>query len=125
MEWTFRNGQLYLLQSRPVTTRAQPSAGDQRAWHLSLHRSFENLKDPLPTGFDPVSSPASRPGREWPKARWTGTWASSPLDPVIFDGLHPRVAWWASVNPFSSKRDLIVIQISSFSMCERKSLRWG
>ena len=45
VEWTFRNGELYLLQSRPVTTRPQASAGDQRAWYLSLHRSFQNLKD--------------------------------------------------------------------------------
>jgi pyruvate,water dikinase len=45
VEWTLRDGKLYLLQSRPVTTRAQASAGDQRAWYLSLHRSFENLKE--------------------------------------------------------------------------------
>ncbi|MCK7515228.1 MAG: hypothetical protein MZV70_72020 [Desulfobacterales bacterium] len=45
VEWTLRDGELYLLQSRPVTTRAQASAGDQRAWYLSLHRSFENLKE--------------------------------------------------------------------------------
>jgi len=44
VEWTLRGGKLYLLQSRPVTTRAQAPAGDQRAWYLSLHRSFENLK---------------------------------------------------------------------------------
>ena len=44
VEWTLRGGELFLLQSRPVTTRAQASAGDQRAWYLSLHRSFENLK---------------------------------------------------------------------------------
>jgi pyruvate,water dikinase len=45
VEWTLRGGELFLLQSRPITTRAQASAGDQRAWYLSLHRSFENLKD--------------------------------------------------------------------------------
>ena len=45
VEWTLRGGELFLLQSRPVTTRAQASAGDQRAWYLSLHRSFENLKE--------------------------------------------------------------------------------
>ena len=45
VEWTIRGGKRYLLQSRPVTTRAQASVGDQRAWYLSLHRSFENLKD--------------------------------------------------------------------------------
>ncbi len=45
VEWTLREGRLCLLQSRPVTTRAPAAAGDQRAWYLSLHRSFENLKE--------------------------------------------------------------------------------
>jgi pyruvate,water dikinase len=45
VEWTITNGRLMLLQSRPVTTRPQAEAGDQRAWYLSLHRSFDNLKE--------------------------------------------------------------------------------
>jgi len=45
VEWTLRGGELYLLQSRPVTTRNQTSEGDQRAWYLSLHRSFDNLRE--------------------------------------------------------------------------------
>ncbi len=45
VEWTLRDSELYLLQSRPVTTRTQASEGDQRAWYLSLHRSFENLRE--------------------------------------------------------------------------------
>lgn len=44
VEWTISAGRLLLLQSRPVTTRPQAEAGDQRAWYLSLHRSFDNLK---------------------------------------------------------------------------------
>ncbi|RPJ76687.1 MAG: hypothetical protein EHM15_01570, partial [Desulfobacteraceae bacterium] len=44
VEWTISDGRLLLLQSRPVTTRQQADAGDQRAWYLSLHRSFDNLK---------------------------------------------------------------------------------
>jgi pyruvate,water dikinase len=44
LEWTFRDGRLYLLQSRPVATPVPAASGDQRAWYLSLHRSFENLK---------------------------------------------------------------------------------
>jgi len=51
IEWTFREGSLFLLQSRPVTTfrdtavNVTPwSAGDKRPWYLSLKRSFENLK---------------------------------------------------------------------------------
>jgi pyruvate,water dikinase len=45
VEWTLREGRLYLLQSRPVTTRAPAAAGDQRAWYLSLHRSFDSLRE--------------------------------------------------------------------------------
>jgi pyruvate,water dikinase len=43
IEWTVRDGDLVLLQARPVTALAQPADGDQRAWYLSLHRSLENL----------------------------------------------------------------------------------
>jgi pyruvate,water dikinase len=45
VEWTLRDGELHLLQSRPVTTRTQASEGDQRAWYLSLHRSFDSLRE--------------------------------------------------------------------------------
>ncbi len=44
VEWTISGDRLLMLQSRPVTTRQQADAGDQRAWYLSLHRSFGNLK---------------------------------------------------------------------------------
>jgi pyruvate,water dikinase len=44
VEWTFRDGALFVLQSRPITTLANKSSGDKRGWYLSLHRSFENLK---------------------------------------------------------------------------------
>ena len=45
MEWTFKGGRLFVLQSRPVTTTPQAEGGaDNRAWYLSQHRSFENLK---------------------------------------------------------------------------------
>jgi len=44
VEWTFRGGRLYALQSRPVTTPAGPDAGDLRPWYRTLHRSFENLR---------------------------------------------------------------------------------
>jgi pyruvate,water dikinase len=44
VEWTLRGEALYLLQSRPVTARTQAPEGDQRAWYLSLHRSFDNLR---------------------------------------------------------------------------------
>jgi pyruvate,water dikinase len=44
LEWTFRNSDLYVLQSRPITTLAPQKGDDSRSWYLSLHRSFENLK---------------------------------------------------------------------------------
>ncbi len=42
MEWTFADGELVVLQARPVTTGA--ARGDQRAWYLSLTRSLDNLR---------------------------------------------------------------------------------
>jgi pyruvate,water dikinase len=44
LEWTYRENDLYVLQSRPITTVASEKSGDNRSWYLSLHRSFENLK---------------------------------------------------------------------------------
>lgn len=44
VEWTFRGGKLFILQSRPITTISSGSGEDQRPWYLSLRRSFENLK---------------------------------------------------------------------------------
>ena len=44
MEWTIRDGVLYLLQARPVTAGEPSGGGDPRAWNLTLRRSFENLK---------------------------------------------------------------------------------
>ena len=44
MEWTLADGQLVLLQSRPVTTSTS-GQGDKRAWYLSLTRSVQNLLD--------------------------------------------------------------------------------
>lgn len=43
VEWTCRQGTIYVLQSRPITTLAT-APGDQRPWYLSLRRSYENLK---------------------------------------------------------------------------------
>jgi rifampicin phosphotransferase len=44
MEWTYRGEDLHALQSRPITIDFH-SKDDQRPWYLSLHRSFENLKE--------------------------------------------------------------------------------
>ncbi|MGD8391768.1 MAG: PEP/pyruvate-binding domain-containing protein [Desulfobacterales bacterium] len=44
LEWTIRQKDLVVLQSRPITTLAPQKNGDSRSWYLSLHRSFENLK---------------------------------------------------------------------------------
>ena len=45
VEWTIKNDELFVLQSRPITTLSSQKPGDNRAWYLSLHRSFENLKN--------------------------------------------------------------------------------
>ena len=44
LEWTFCKTDLYVLQSRPITTLSSQKGDDSRSWYLSLHRSFENLK---------------------------------------------------------------------------------
>lgn len=44
VEWTYKDGSLVVLQSRPITTLSSAGPDDNRGWYLSLHRSFENLK---------------------------------------------------------------------------------
>jgi phosphohistidine swiveling domain-containing protein len=44
VEWTYRDRELFVLQSRPITTVSSETADDKRPWYLSLRRSFENLK---------------------------------------------------------------------------------
>jgi|WetSurMetagenome_2_1015567.scaffolds.fasta_scaffold01107_12 rifampicin phosphotransferase len=44
VEWTFKDGKLRVLQSRPITTTPVQSSDDKRQWYLSLRRSFENLQ---------------------------------------------------------------------------------
>lgn len=41
IEFTFDDGDLYFLQSRPITTLEEE---DERGWYRSLRRSFENLR---------------------------------------------------------------------------------
>jgi len=43
VEWTVVNGDITVLQARPVTTTAA-SEDDRRGWYLSLRRSYENLQ---------------------------------------------------------------------------------
>ncbi len=45
VEWCIAKGVLHVLQSRPVTARSASDGGDDRAWYLSLKRSFGNLKN--------------------------------------------------------------------------------
>jgi len=44
VEWTYKTDILHPLQARPITT-SSASEEDERPWYLSLHRSFENLKE--------------------------------------------------------------------------------
>ena len=41
LEWTIRNGTVFIIQSRPITT--DTSQGDIRSWYLSLRRSLDSL----------------------------------------------------------------------------------
>ena len=45
VEWTYDQNSLVLLQSRPITTLRSADKKDERGWYLSLHRSFDNLKE--------------------------------------------------------------------------------
>ena len=42
VEWTWKHGDLYVLQSRAITTGMAEEEGE-RPWYLSLSRSYENL----------------------------------------------------------------------------------
>ncbi|MHC4873302.1 MAG: PEP/pyruvate-binding domain-containing protein [Planctomycetota bacterium] len=45
MEWTISENNLYLLQSRPITTTKEEKSpeGDKRAWYLSLTKNLQEL----------------------------------------------------------------------------------
>ncbi len=43
-EWTVKNEEIVLLQSRPITVEPSSEEPDDRKWYLSLRRSFENLQ---------------------------------------------------------------------------------
>jgi len=43
IEWTIRQGNLTLLQARPVTADHAENSADKRSWYLSLTRSYDNL----------------------------------------------------------------------------------
>ncbi len=40
IEWTKKNGEIYILQSRPITTTFQK----EKLWYMSLRRTMDNLK---------------------------------------------------------------------------------
>jgi pyruvate,water dikinase len=44
VEWTIMDNEIYVLQSRPITTLSGHGKDENRGWYLSLKRSFENLK---------------------------------------------------------------------------------
>lgn len=44
VEWTIKDDEIYVLQSRPITTLSGGGKVEKRGWYLSLKRSFENLK---------------------------------------------------------------------------------
>jgi len=44
VEWTFHQGRIFVLQSRPVAAGTGAQKGDRRSWYLSLRKSYESLK---------------------------------------------------------------------------------
>ncbi len=44
VEWTIKDGELVVLQSRPITMIEPGQEEDKRKWYLGLRRSFDNLK---------------------------------------------------------------------------------
>lgn len=44
IEWTYRDGELFILQTRPITAAKSLKKEDKRLWYFSLQRSFENLQ---------------------------------------------------------------------------------
>jgi pyruvate,water dikinase len=44
VEWTVAGDELYLVQARPITTLKAAEVDADRAWYLSLRRSYENLQ---------------------------------------------------------------------------------
>jgi pyruvate,water dikinase len=44
MEWTVRDGDVYLLQVRPVSGTRYNDTDRRRGWDMTLRRSFDNLK---------------------------------------------------------------------------------
>ena len=77
VEWTFRNGVLHVLQSRPITTKKAPDSGDNRSWYLTLRRTFENLqelrikieKDVLPQMFQAAEELEKREVKDLPDSK--------------------------------------------------------
>ena len=54
LEWTVRGGELFALQSRPITAGDAPDNGGDRAWYLSLHKSLPALQSLRQTIEDDV-----------------------------------------------------------------------
>jgi phosphohistidine swiveling domain-containing protein len=44
LEWTFSQGTLFALQSRPITTSTTTGDDGERSWYLTLHRSLTSLQ---------------------------------------------------------------------------------
>jgi pyruvate,water dikinase len=77
VEWTYDGDSLVLLQSRPITTLRSDKPEDERGWYLSLHRSFDNLKNlrrkiegELIPGMIAVAESLSAINHKWVNIYW-------------------------------------------------------
>ncbi|MDZ4199842.1 MAG: PEP/pyruvate-binding domain-containing protein, partial [Kiritimatiellia bacterium] len=104
VEWTHMDGELIVLQSRPITTLAQGLATDKRAWYRSLSRSFENLKA-LRRRIEENLIPGMRRDAEELAAVDLSTLADDALDVETRrrEALYRqwRDAYWADCIPFA------------------------
>jgi pyruvate,water dikinase len=117
VEWTFRDDLLYLLQSRPISTLRSDETGtaasggeppavgrSDRAWFLSLHRSFDSLKL-LRERIEGESLPAMVADADRMSATDLTTLSDTELGSEIGERLLTRDGWlevyWRDFIPFA------------------------
>jgi len=104
VEWTLAGGEIYTLQSRPITTLREGREDDQRTWYLTLTRSFENLKvlrERIETriipGMEREAQELEAAGMEW----LTDSGLADEIDRRIEALDRWTKAYWADCIPFA------------------------
>ncbi|MCU0598973.1 MAG: PEP-utilizing enzyme [Desulfobacterales bacterium] len=107
MEWTYRDDEFFVLQSRPITAISENndvSENDKRLWYLSLRRSLENLKK-LRVKIEGDLIPAMIHSGEKLKQKDLATFTDEMLADEIQDRIKVHRKWvdvyWAEFIPFA------------------------